>query len=61
MADTGFNIRDLVTKKQATLNILPFAKVKQLSTKGCTKTKGIAAVQILVERTIQRLRGFRIL
>jgi len=31
MADTGFNIRDMVTKKKATLNIPPFAKGKSLS------------------------------
>ena len=33
MADWGFNLRDLVTKRNATLNIPPFAKGKQLSTK----------------------------
>lgn len=38
MADRGFNIRDLVTKRRATLNIPPFSKGKQLSTKACTQT-----------------------
>ena len=61
MADIGFNIRDLVTKKRATLNIPPFSKGKQLSTKACTKTRRIAAVRIHVERAIQRLKGFKIL
>ena len=61
MADRGFNIRDMVTKKKATLNITPFAKGKSLSTKACTKTRRIAAVRIHVERAIQRLKCFRIL
>ena len=61
MADRGFNIRDMVTKKKATLNIPPFAKGKPLSTKACTKTRRIAAVRIHVERAIQRLKCFRIL
>ena len=61
MADRGFNIRDLVTKRRATLNIPPFSKGKQLSTKACTQTRRIAAVRIHVERAIQRLKGFKIL
>lgn len=61
MADTGFNIRDMVTKKLATLNIPPFAKGKSLSTKACTKTRRIVALRIHVERAIQRLKCFQIL
>ncbi|XP_078364336.1 uncharacterized protein LOC144648737 [Oculina patagonica] len=61
MADRGFNIRDMVTKKLATLNIPPFAKGKTLSTKACTKTRRIAALRIHVERAIQRLKCFQIL
>lgn len=65
MADRGFNIRDLVTKRRAkrraTLNIPPFSKGKQLFTKACTQTRRIAAVRIHVERAIQRLKGFKIL
>jgi len=61
MADRGFNIRDMVTKKRATLNIPPFAKGKSLSTKACTKTRRIAALRIHVERAIQRLKCFQIL
>ena len=60
--DRGFNIRDLVTKKRATLNIPPFAKGKTFSTKAVTKTRRIAAaVRIHVERAIQRLKCFKIL
>ena len=61
MADRGFNIRDMVTRKKATLNIPPFAKGKCLSTKACTKTRRIAAVRIHVERAIQLLKCFRFL
>ena len=61
MADRGFNITDLVTKRRATLNIPPFSKGKQLSTKACTQTRRIAAVRIHVERAIQRLKDFKTL
>lgn len=61
MADRGFNIRDLVTKRRATLNIPPFSKGKQLSVKACTQTRRIAAVRIHVERAIQRLKNFKVL
>ena len=61
MADRGFNIRDLDTKRRATLNITPFSRGKQLSPKACTQTRHIAAVQIHVEKAIQRLKGFKIL
>lgn len=61
MADRGFNLRDLVTKRNATLNIPPFAKGKQLSTKACTKTRRIASLRIHVERAIQRMKKFRLL
>ena len=61
MADRGFNLRDLVTKRNATLNIRPFAKGKQLSTTACTKTIRIASLRIHVERAIQRMKKFRLL
>ncbi|XP_068712506.1 uncharacterized protein [Montipora foliosa] len=48
MTDRGFNLRDLITKKKATLNIPPFAKGKQLSTKACTRTRRIASLRIHV-------------
>ena len=55
------NLRDLVTKRNATLNIPPFVKGKQLSTKACTKTRRIASLRIHVERAIQRMKKFRLL
>ena len=58
MADRGFNLRDLVTKRNATLNIPPFAKGKQLSNKACTKTRQIASLRIHVERAIQSMKNF---
>ena len=61
MADPGFNLRDLVTKRNATLNIPPFAKGKPLSTKACTKTRRITSLSIHVERAIQRMKKFRLL
>lgn len=60
-ADQGFNLKDLVTKRIATLNIPPFAKGMQLSTKACTKTRRIASLRIHVERAIQRMKKFRLL
>ena len=61
MADRGFNLRDLVTKRNVTLNIPPFAKGKQLSTKACNKTRRIASHGIHVERAIQRRKKFSLL
>ena len=55
MADQGFNLRDLITKKKTTLNRPPFATGKQLSTK-CTRTRRIASLRIHVERAIQRMK-----
>lgn len=57
MADQGFNLRDSITKKKATLHIPPFAKGKQLSTKTCVITRQIAPLRIHVERAIQRLKN----
>ena len=56
MADQGFNLRDLITKKKATLNRPPFARGKQLSTKSFTRTRRIASLRIQVERAIQRMK-----
>ena len=58
MADRGLNLRDLITKKKATLYIPSFAKGKQLSTKACTRTRQIASLRIHVERAIQRMKKF---
>ena len=61
MADRGVNLRDLVTKRIATLNIPPFVKGKQLSTKACSKTRRIASLRIHVERAIQRMKKVQII
>ncbi|XP_068739182.1 uncharacterized protein [Montipora capricornis] len=61
MADRGFNLSDLISKKKATLNIPSFAKGKQLSTKAWTRTRRIAFLRIHVERAIQRMNKFRLL
>lgn len=61
MADRGFLIRDLVTLRNATLNIPPFAHGKQLPQAAVTKTRRIAALRIHVERAIGRLKQFRML
>jgi hypothetical protein len=67
MADRGFNIRDLLTMRRATLNIPPFThkyswgKGKRLNANEIKKTKKIANLRIHVERAIQRLKCFRLL
>ncbi|XP_073239630.1 uncharacterized protein [Porites lutea] len=61
MADKGFNIRDLLTRKKVALNIPPLCKGKQLSKKAVKSTRTIASVRIHVERAIGRLKDFRIL
>ncbi|XP_044166300.1 uncharacterized protein LOC122950298 [Acropora millepora] len=60
MADKGFNIRDLATKKRVLLNVPPLCKGKQLSTKAVKTTRQIASVRIHVERAIERLKNFRL-
>nr|XP_058945386.1 uncharacterized protein LOC131773427 [Pocillopora verrucosa] len=61
MADKGFNIRDLLTRKKVALNIPPLCKGKQLSKKAVKSTRAIASVRIHVECAIGRLKDFRIL
>ena len=62
IADQRFNLRDLVTKRNVTLNIPPlFAKGQHLSTKACTKTRRIASHGVHVERAIQRRKKFSLL
>ena len=48
MADRGFNIWELVTKRRATLNIPGFSKGKQLSTEACTQRRRIIAVHYML-------------
>ncbi|XP_076105988.1 uncharacterized protein LOC143074392 [Mytilus galloprovincialis] len=67
MADRGFTIRDLLTDRRATLVIPPFTKKckwgkgKRLSAADVVKTKSIAKHRIHVERSIRRLKLFRML
>ncbi|XP_020904289.1 uncharacterized protein LOC110242620 [Exaiptasia diaphana] len=61
MADRGFNVRDLLTKKKVYLNMPPFSKKgKQLSRAATKSTRQIAQVRIHVERAIERLKDFKI-
>ena len=67
MADRGFTIRDLLTERRATLVIPPFTKKcswgkgKRLTAADVRKTKNIAKQRIHVERSIRRLKNFRML
>lgn len=67
MADRGFTIRDLLTKRKATLNIPPFTrkctwgKKKRLNVNEIKQTRNIAKLRIHVERAIQRLKLFKLL
>ncbi|XP_063437830.1 uncharacterized protein LOC134718912 [Mytilus trossulus] len=67
MVDRGFTIRDLLTDRRATLVIPPFTKKckwekgKRLSAADVVKTKSIAKHRIHVERSIRRLKLFRML
>lgn len=67
MADKGFTIRDLLTKRKATLNIPPFTrkctwgKKKRLNVNEIKQTRNIAKLRIHVERAIQRLKLFKLL
>lgn len=61
MADRGFNIRHLLLKKKATLNIPAFTHGKNLSLKALKRSRKIASVRIHVERAIRRMKTFKIL
>ncbi|XP_067653295.1 uncharacterized protein [Haliotis asinina] len=60
MADRGFLIRDLLTKRMCTLNIPPFSMGKQLKSRAVAKTMRIASSHIHVKRAIGRLKKFQI-
>ena len=60
MADRGFNIRDLLLRKNAYLNIPAFSEGKQLSARAVGKSRKIASVRIHVERAMERLKNFKI-
>ena len=61
MADRGFNIGDLLTGKDVTLNIPPRLTDSQLSEDDRIVTHRIASVRVHVERAIGRIKTFRIL
>lgn len=61
MADRGFNVRHLLLRKKATLNIPSFSFNKRLSAKAVKRSRRIASVRIHVERAICRMKTFRIL
>ena len=59
MADRGFNIRDLLLRKNAFLNIPAFSDGKQLSGRAVGKSRKIASLRIHVERAMERLKNFK--
>ena len=61
MADRGFNIRDLLLKRGAYLNIPAFSSGKQLSARAVSNSRKIASVRIHVERAMKRIKKFKIL
>ena len=62
MADKGFGIQDLLVAKKVILNIPPFLREKeQLSLAEEAETRRIVSVCIHVERTIERIKNYRIL
>ena len=61
MADRGFNIRDLLLRKNAHLNIPAFSEGKQLSARAVQKSRRIASVRIHVERAMERIKNFKII
>ena len=56
MADRGFNIRDLLLRKNAFLNIPAFSDGKQLSGRAVGKSRKIVSLRIHVERALERLK-----
>ena len=61
MADKGFNVNDLLTKRQVSLNIPPYLSHNaQLSPQQVKETQKIARVRIHVERAIRRVKEFHI-
>ena len=67
MADRGFNIRDLLLDRKATLNIPPFTRKtslgnkKKLNVAEIKQTRKIAKLRIHVERAIERMKNFTML
>ena len=61
MSDRGFNIRDLLLRKNAFLNIPAFSAGKQIPTRPVGRSRKIASVRIHVERAMERLKNNKIL
>ena len=62
MADRGFQIKEDLLYHYCSLSIPPGARVKsQMTSAGCKKTKGVANLNIHVERAINRINEFKIL
>ncbi|XP_071104215.1 uncharacterized protein [Haliotis cracherodii] len=62
LADRGFNIKDLLMSRRAHLNIPPFlGKRDKLTPQEDILTRSIARTRIHVERSVGRLREYRIL
>ena len=62
MADRGFDLRELLEARKATLNIPPFlGQRQQLTSQEVEETRRIAELRIHVERAIGRVKQFRIL
>ena len=61
MADKGFDIEDLLRKKNVSLNLPPFLESRsQFSAAEVQQTKMIAKVRIHVERAIRRIKEYHI-
>ncbi|ELT89275.1 hypothetical protein CAPTEDRAFT_127344 [Capitella teleta] len=62
IADRGFDIQDILQKKNVDLNIPPFLKKRpRLTPQEEILTKRIARVRIHVERAIERMKKFRVI
>ena len=61
MADRGFNIRDLLLRRNAFLNIPAFSNGKQLAARAVKKSRQIASVRIHVERQMERIKNYKII
>ena len=62
MADRGFQIKEDLLFYYCSLSVPPGARVKvQMTLKECKKTKEVANLGVHVQRTINRLKEFKIL